>query len=850
MKNTIVLNTLLFLFCLSVYSQGIEFSAYESETVQKTSYSVFTEESPTFTEWFSLSFDLAIHDHSSFGYIFRVKDKRTTDSDTYSLVFSYNTYSHSDLKFNIEAREGRMFDMLDNSALRPRHWLPVTVKFYLEGDSVSMTIQDKHFVTHNLGLPGTMQPDVLFGSSTFSQEMPPFAIRNLSVESNGKQYLFPLNESSGSQVHDDRGKVVGSAINPVWLINKSYHWNLAYSFASQQVAGTNYNSLTGEIVIFNRDSLVRADLSRERSNTLTFPRIPMGIKLGTNFYDPVSNQLYIYEVNGSQGNATVGALSMDSMKFTPVSTEGLSSQRHHHACYLDVENRKYYIFGGFGSRKYYNELKVFDLNTGQWENIPLTDDLITPRFFSGMTALNEDELLLFGGTGNSSGDQAVGKLHYYDLYRLNVHTGAVKKLWEFTNTGEDFVPVRELILSADEEAFYTMCYPMHLASSYLQLYRFSLKDGSYSILGDSVPIESKAILSNANIYYNTPTNEYYCCVQEFQEYGGDPSRVKVYTLAAPAIPAEMLHIYASGNTFGVLKTAVLFILAILIVVVFVRQRKKTKSNPALIQEQADEITSIPLKKNISEVKRNSIYLFGEFTVYDKQGRDVAYMFSNKTKHLFLLTLLKSLDGSGGITSSYMYGVLWPDKDTKSAKNLKGVFISRLRKVLEELEGIAFTYNNNHYTIELSADVYCDYKQYLGLVEQLKNSDTTEQELPLQLAGILKRGKLMRSVSLESFDNIKAEEEEKLLALLPFELSKLYADAIYDTVIELSEAILQIDPFNDTALWYLLNAYHKQRKEDVAMKKYYLFVAEYSKAMGEEYRRSYNDIIKTDVKDMK
>ena len=835
------------MFCLSAYSQGIEFSTYESETVQKTSYSVFTEESPTFTGWFSLNFDLAIHDHSSFGYIFRVKDKRTTDSDTYSLVFSYNTYSHSDLKFNIEAREGRMFDVLDNSALRPRHWLPVTVKFFLEDDSVSMTVQDKYFVTHNLGLPDTMQPDVLFGSSTFSQEMPPFAIRNLSVESNGKKYLFPLNESSGSEVHDDKGKVVGSTINPVWLINKSYHWNLTYSFASQQVAGTNYNPLAGEILIFNRDSLIKADLSRGRSETFTPPPLPMDIKLGTNFYDPVSHQLYIYEVDNKSGGVTVGALQIDSMRFSPISNASLPSQRHHHGCYLDGKNRKYYIFGGFGSRQYYNELVVFNLNTGQWDTVSLTGDPITPRFFSGMTALNEDELLLFGGTGNSSGDQAIGKLHYYDLYRLNVHTGAVKKLWEFSNRGEDFVPVRELILSADEEAFYTMCYPMHLASSYLQLYRFSLKDGSYTILGDSVPMDSKAILSNANIYYNAHTNEYYCCVQEFQEYGGDPSKVKVYTLAAPAIPAEMLHIYASRSLLPLLEQVILFIVVMFVVFVLIRRRKKNKKEPEPVVPQISESIHMPSGKNNSEIKENSIYLFGEFTVYDKKGRDVAYMFSNKIKHLFLLTLLKSLDGSGGITSSYMYGVLWPDKDTKSAKNLKGVFISRLRKVLEELEGIAFTYNNNHYTIELSADVYCDYKQYLTLVEHLKDSDTTNKELPLQLAGILKRGKFMRSVSLESFDNIKATEEEKLLALLPFELSKLYADAIYDTVIELSEAILQIDPFNDTALWYLLNAYHKQRKEDVAMKKYYLFVAEYSKTMGEEYGRAYSDIIKSDIK---
>ena len=52
-----------------------------------------------------------------------------------------------------------------------------------------------------------------------------------------QQINFPLNESSGILVHDKQGKIRGKAINPIWLINKSYYWNLLHSQASESTAG-------------------------------------------------------------------------------------------------------------------------------------------------------------------------------------------------------------------------------------------------------------------------------------------------------------------------------------------------------------------------------------------------------------------------------------------------------------------------------------------------------------------------------------------------------------------------------------------------------------------------------------
>lgn len=845
---------LFLLSCTPCFSQGIEFSTLESATIQKTSYSVFANELPVFDNVLSIRFDMAIHDPSSFGYLFRIHDEAKQASDIYSLVFSYDNVQQSYLKLNIEAKECRIVDTLQNNTLGARHWMPVAIKFYLTGDSVVMSVSGKRLVSKNLGLPRSIRPSILFGSSQFSEEVPSFAIKNLYVEDESKGFHFPLNESSGNAVHDTHKNIIGHVINPIWLINKSYNWNLCFSFSSESVAGATYDPDSGKMLLFNNDSLLIMDATRKKSETFAHSPIPMRTELGTSFYDPDSKLIYIYEVFNYNNSTTVSTLQTDTRECTPISTHYLSSQRHHHSTYYDRRQKQYYIFGGFGSRKYLNKLEVYDPKTNQWETVTLTGDTIAPRFFSSMGAVSDHEVLLFGGTGNSSGDQSVGKIYYYDLYRINLRTGTVEKLWETTHNGQNVVPVRALIVSEDKESFYTLCYPTQLASSYLQLYQFSLKDGTYQVLGDSIPMASKAILSNANLYYNHLTQEFYCCAQEFQEHGGQQSNIRIYSLAFPAISAGSLSFYSDSQPMNgwMMKGGLILILILICsssVFIILRKKRKMKTQsrqPILkVVSRQESIATPPTSESL---RVNALFLFGEFAVKDSKGRDITYMFSTKIKQLFLLTLLKSFNTSKGITATSIYGALWPDKDMQSAKNLKCVSINKIRKILEELEGISFVYDDKHYKIETAETFYCDYQDYLRLINRL-TTDSNHTETLKSLSGILNRGRFLGSTDDPMFDKIKAEQEEEILNLLPFELEKLYSEQGFEIIVSLTNAIFFIDPYNDVALWYLLNTYHRTKREEAAMRRYYLFTADYLKHMGANYPYSYTDITHHTIKEL-
>ncbi|WP_291529176.1 Kelch repeat-containing protein [Bacteroides sp. UBA939] len=830
--------------CLRGNAQGIEFSTYESETIQKTSYSVFDENPLTFKHDFTIAYDLAIHDYGSFGYIFRLKDSKNENSDIYSFVFSYDNNERSYLKFNIETKECLVADTLCNKNLGPRRWIPIKIFFSLKDDSVCLTINKRKYHAGKLGLPKEMTPSIMFGSSRFSEEIPSFAIRNLVVSDTYQQIEFPLNENAGTLVHDNQGKVRGKAINPVWLINRFYYWNLLHSQSSETTAGYNYDAQSGNFVYFNSDSLYTLDIRRSKWEGYKHEPFPMKMYLGTNFLHPDTHSAYIYEVDNRMDSCTICSLNILTGETNKVDTKFLSSQRHHHSSYLDTIQNKFYIFGGFGLRKYTNTLEVYDLNQKTWNTVKLKGDFVAPRFFSSMGALNPDELFLFGGTGNSSGDQSLGKIYYYDLYKINLQDSTVKKVRDYSYTGIQIVPVRNLILSDDKTAFYTLCYPMQEASSYLQLYKFSLQNDSYEVLGNSIPMDSKAILSNANLYYNKDTKELYCCTQEFDEHGGESSVTQFYSLSAPAIAKDALFLYSTEQNLSWYFAAIGGVAALVLFIgigYYLKSRKVKQPISKVIRYKAHT----PLDEERTS-RANALYLFGEFTILDKKGRDITYLFSSKIKQLFLLTFLNTIGDKEGITSSYIYGLLWPEKDLSSAKNLKGVTINRLRKILDDLEGIELIYANSRYSIKLLDNFYCDYQRFLEQIDRMRQSNAS-QEVSQVLIGILSRGKFLKSVDDSMFDTFKSEQEDELHKMLMIEMNNLYAKATYEQAIQLAEIWLKVDPLNDMALWYMLNACHKLKREDQAMKKYYLYIAEYNKSMGNNYPYSYSDIIHNDLR---
>ncbi|MCE4562891.1 DNA-binding transcriptional activator [Maribellus sp. CM-23] len=807
---------------------GLKFSGGEQPIDKRTSYNVFGDNQVTFTDSFVIDFNLSLYPTTQIGYIIRIKNQE--NNTIYNLFFD-GQGSELSFKFNEEGKNNLITANMDKEELLNMHWFKMKLSFDLKRDSITLAIHDKTFGTGNGSLPNPCSPVILFGKSDFIIDVPTFAIKDLSVGNTAK-YLFPLKENEGNIVHDQKGKDIGEVSNPEWLINDAYHWRYQTSFQSQSVAGANYNPLKKEIYYFNRDSIHIYNVRSGHTEIKVFDeKCPVELILGTNFLDPEHNKLYTYEVfyEAPYEGSTVASLDLNTYQWTGESKELLPTQLHHHGAYFDPSTEQYTLFGGFGSMHYSKNFFLYDLNTRAWnvfDKIP--GDFLSPRYFSSVGYLKQNNsIYIFGGMGNESGEQIVGRKYYYDLYRIDLNTKQISKLWQIHWKEDNVVPVRGMVILNDS-CFYTLCYPEHFSDSFLKLYRFSMSDGSYEVLGDSIPIHSDKITTNANLYYDAGLNNLYATVQEFDD--DISSNLKVYSLAFPPITAEELKSYSKSKDSNVAVLLIVLIsgAAIGISYLFYQRRRQ--------MQETDEY-GLPISrdagvKSHTPARANSIYLFGDFEVRDRRNKDITYLFSEKLKQAFCLILQHSAEDDG-IASQRLSDILWPGRPATKVKNSRGVTINHLRKALSELDGIELIYERGCFKIVQTDELYCDYTRCIQII----SAENTEQYRD-ELLSLITRGKFLKLSDHSLYDSFKEAMEQKLEPVLLLELEKCFEAESFRSVINIAEAIFNIDPLNDTALAYQVKAMQRLKMSEEALIRYQSFVLEYKRVMGNPYPYSF------------
>lgn len=814
---------------------GLKFHGSERPIDQRTSYDVFGTNSPEFSGSFDIEFNLSLYPTTEIGYILRIKNK---ENNTIYNLFYDGQGSQLTFRLNEEGKSNLIVANMNKEELLNAHWFKMKLAFDLERDSIKLSINKQSFGARVDGIPNTYHPIILFGRSDHIIDVPTFAIKSLSA-GNLTRYSFPLNESKGSVVHDVNGDAFGSVVNPEWLVNDAYHWRHKASFHSSSVAGANYNPESKEIYYFNKDSLHIYNVISGHSDIRVFEKAsPVPLTLGMNFIDTVDNKLYSFEAyKENYTGPTVASLDLDSYQWNAESKQQLPSPLHHHASYFDPSTDQFTLFGGFGRMHYSKDFYSYDINKKAWDTLAgFTGDFLSPRYFCSMGYLKKNNsIYIFGGMGNESGEQIVGRQYYYDLYKIDLDTKHISKLWQIEWKQNNMVPVRGMVILNDS-SFYTLCYPEHFSKSHLQLFRFSMKDGSYEILGDSIPIRSDKITTNANLYYDGTLDNLYAVVQEFDD--DISSKVNVYALSFPPISAEDLASYSQEkkNNLGVviaLSSLVLFGVAYLVYRKF--RPHKTDNEDIAAKPQAPPVV-IPDNSKKETTRANAIYLFGEFTVRDRKDRDITYMFSAQLKQIFCL-ILQYTTTEGGITSQRLSNILWPDKPADKVKNSRGVTINHLRKALSELDGIELIHDKGNFKIEQSGDFYCDYTHCMEIIA----AHETEQRRG-ELLDILSRGKFLQLSDHPLFDAFKEETEKKLEPALQLELEKSFTAGQYQTAITLAEGIFNIDPLNDFALGFMIRAMEKLNMEDEARLRYKTFALEYKKVLGIDYPQAFKDFV--------
>lgn len=510
------------------YTQGLLFTSNDSLLRERTTYEVFHNYTPTFKNQFSVQFDLSIWDKKNFGHVFTIKDEQ---NKIYSLSYIFSDDQTGYLNLNVGSESNKIRIPLHKDLLTQRQWIAVKLDFNLKNDSVRILINNKEFKAGKFGFGHSMSPGLFFGKYEYLTDVPSMAIKNLVISGAEKEYVFPLNEWKGEVVHNKNGESVGVVEHPNWLINESYFWKQRYSANFNDVAGLCFDGNNQRILIYGKQELTIYDLTQRTASVLPYKNeLPVAMILGKSIFNVRENKCYVYEANNvRQGDPTIAALDLNTMTWEGVGRAFIPQQRHHHNTFYDSQQNDLYLFGGYGSFAYYNTFFKYNRPADEWTAVKFKGDTLTPRFFSASgKAENENEILIFGGFGNASGQQIVGGKHSYDLYRVNLSTQTIKKCWEIHGPDSNFVPANNLILSADKKHFYAACYPHHLARPELSLYKFSIADGSYETVSAPIPVISEKIETDINLFLNERTGELYCVTQEFAD--AKKSVIKLYSL--------------------------------------------------------------------------------------------------------------------------------------------------------------------------------------------------------------------------------------------------------------------------------------------------------------------------------
>lgn len=441
--------------------------------------------------------------------------------------------------------------------------------------------------------------------------------------------------------------------------------------------------------------------------------------------------------------------------------------------------------------QYSSRFYSYNVSDHHWHMLNEVQGERFPRYFLSMGYDGQRYAYIFGGMGNESGDQTVGRRFFYDLHRYDTRTNRVEKVWNIDWKGHrDIVFSKSMVLTPD--SFYTIGYSEFKSNSYIHLYRFSLRDGHFCQLGDSILIHPDRIETETSLYYDSLLHRFIVTVHEYKDERHNTLRA--YSINAPAITEAVFESYEHDQAHSSwLPYTIALLAAIVATIVWLFHRARHQRI----------VVSNDSEPDTEGIQPNTLYLFGNFTACGRNGRDISYLFTDKLRVLFCLILQHSAEG--GISSQQLGYEMWGDKTPEKIKNSKSVAINHLRRALKEFEGVTLVYEagkfklniqpNSHNELRTDPTFHCDY---LSLLNLLNDDSTSLYERRSAILDIVCRGKFLALIDTPVLDTFKSNTEQLLLKPLTTLMNAAVEQSDYTSALHCIKCIFYIDPTNETA----------------------------------------------------
>lgn len=873
MKDRIFLTLMLLATAIMMHGMeyGLRFRSHSFPATDRT-YLKLGDSNFAFDEELAFGFEMGFYDKDRFGLICTLTGD---DGTVISLVSSavdggYQPGVVINDKLNLVPME------FNGTPDNPQH--PILI---LRKKENKVIFTDNHKERHifDADLSRMKSAKIEFGRLPTHATVAPVEIQDIRIFIEAQNtHKWELRRHEGDSVYDDLNRELAVAESPHWIIDDHLDWTKVYSLQTDETIQTAFDPEKELFYIVAPNRITEFNPISKASSHINVAKDGRAMKYSNYLvFDTISDRLLSYSFEPKQTNM----FDFATHQWVKDLESDIEPRFANHGFTTDGKNA--YMFGGYGFYMYNNTLVKLDLETGAMEDVTL-HPLPDPRTSSSLCAV-DGKLYIFGGMGNTVGKQEIPANHYFDLWEYDIETMKGRKLWETDTVSYNFLPSSSMYYTPKDSCFY-------VASTLFGgcMMRISPKRPGYEIV--SGKIHSKMDFRDCvfNLYRSTNGKNYYLVIDKRQnDFSHDYA---IYHIAYPFRDVLLYDSFLPSGKKGKgmsiwwwVTAGALILLGGIAAYFIVRKRRKPqeKSVPSPLPtetavqsrqeiedqtpepteqtpeptEQTPELTeetpqltepaaptameeAVPSQTVVRfDRTKSSVSLLGTFSVMDKEGSDITTKFTSRMKDLIILLILQGEKDPKGVSYETLDEVIWGDKDEKSAKNNRNVYMRKLRLLLEEVGDIEISFDKGYYRIE-PGSVTIDYHEIMTrLKDTEKNKDIDDMKLE-EILELLLHGPLLPDTSYDWLDSYKSNYTSSSIQILSNELERIADDNALKS--KIADSILLHDPLSEEAMTAKCRILTKNRMKGVAKNIYDSFCREYEKSYGEKYPVPFSEII--------
>ena len=815
---------------------GLQFSGHELPLNERTELYLTPEKPLQFDNSFQLSFDFGFQPNltSYFGYIYRIVIG--SKSIDFMHGFLPDTENNFQLIFNNQPSNITFPIPLETLT---SGWVHFEFRIDLDAGTIACILEDTTLVDQIEGYDTREGLRIFFGAHEFNQftttDVAQMKIRDISLRTdNAKEYAWPLKQSSGDVVIEEKHRHDGWVKNPNWLLNLHANWKMIAQFELDGLAQSAFNQEEDLLYIGTSTALLTLDLIDNSISKENYAEPFKVLSSNTMVYDSTRERLVSYSID--QNYKSVYDPASKTWSVFPEDTMSLTHYWHHNN-FIHPDG-DLYLFGGYGNFNYKNKILRSAPGASGFDTVSYTGEFY-PRYLAATAYSEENErLYILGGYGSKSGQQTVSPDYYYELLEYSFEDSSFLLVYDCSEDAQAFCFANSAVIH--QQQLYALAFSKYQFDNTLQLIHIDLQDPAIDQLGSAIDFRFIDIQSNVELYFSKVSKKLIAVTSYLH---GNKTELNVYTIAFP--PQESIDAKEAARSngpgwFGNVYVYILLLLLLLTggLVWWIIRSKRKKANTAVAEDAVKIVDSSKFKFGRKESFTSSIILFGGFQVIDKEGNDITGSFTQLLKRLLLFIMLYSLKNNKGVSSQIISETFWFDKSDESARNNRAVNIVKIKSLLDKVGKMTISKDTGYWKFEYDPDtIYIDYADYLEIIR--KEGKLTREDI-ISLLKIIDRGQFLLNTDADWLDSYKAQVSNDIIDKLADYIESSESEP--DFILHLTNCMFTFDNASEEAMILQCRTLFKLGKHSLAKKSYAKFVKEYRTLYDEEYKRSFSDIL--------